>query len=771
MFTQSRLAIFFFILLASLSFSARVFAASSTLAITNTGDGDSVQISVTGDPNASVLFYYTKTGSGVSLNFLGNTNAQGSFITTVSATTYQVAPSTPVHVSINNHASPDVTWPAATAASGLSLTKTSLVLPLGQSASFTAFNNGSNLLYLASNSSPQVANVNISGNNISVSGNNFGSTTITICANGTTTACASAYVTVQNTNAIPLTFSQTNVAVASGTSITVNALGGTGSFVLVNNSNSSVIQASMLGAAVSLKALQTSGSSAITICSSDMSACGIINANIGGTNSTTLSFSQSNPIITVGQSTSVTISGSPANSTLSLYSNSNDTIVRAILSGSALNITGLVAGTSTVTVCSSIGSCAAVTITVNATLSTGGPITLSQNNLWIAVGQSYGIAITGGEAPYSTLSPSSNITATISGNILTITGLASGSATVSVCSGAGGCTTLSALVNGSGSTTTSPSTSTQTVTNISLSQNSVTVAGGATASVNITGNGGYSISSNSNPLVATATVSGSIATVTGLTIGNTTVSVCQNQGQCALLFISVTSNSTVVAAATWTSCANEKQPCTFAGSQTVRYGANGNYFYKTLSSGTICSNDTFGDPIDNVAKTCSYGGVIPAGYVAPVVATPITDSRGWTSCAAEKGSCSFTGSKSVRFGANGKYVTRTFSNGVICSNATFGDPIPNVAKTCSYQDIPDSLSSTVTVIAPTATLKHAVSFGMKGTDVTQLQKILTSNKLYSGKISGSYDIATMTAVKKFQKQKGIKQTGNVGPATLTALNK
>ncbi len=771
MFTRSRLVLLFFVLLASLSFASHVFAASATLAITNTGDGDSVQISVTGDPNSSVLLYYTKTGSGASLNFLGSTNAQGSLVTTVSATTYQVSPTTPVHVSVNNQVSPDVTWPATSVANGFSLTKTSIVLPLGQSTSFTAFNTGSNLLYLSSNSSPQVANVNISGNNITVQGNNFGSTTVTICANGTTLACASAYVTVQNTNAVPLTFSQTNVSVASGTTVTVNALGGTGSFVLVNNSNSSAIQASMIGAAVSLTALQSTGSSAITICSSDMSACGIINANIGGTNSTALSFSQTNPVITVGQNTSLTIAGAPANATYSLYANSNTTFVQATLSGNLLTLTGLAVGSSNITVCSSIGSCAAVTVTVNATLSSGGLIALSQNNLWIAVGQSYGIAVTGGEAPYSTLAVSSNVTATISGNILTITGLVPGSATVGVCSAEGGCTTLSALVNGTGSITT-PSGTTPTTTTISLSQNSLSVAGGATASVNITGNGGYSISSNSNPLVATATISGSTATVTGLTIGNTTVSVCQNQGQCALLFISVTSNAPVIATPTWTDCAGEKQTCSFAGTQTVRYGANGNYFYKTLASGSVCSNDTFGDPIENVVKTCSYGGAIPAGYVAPVIATtPITDSSGWTTCAAEKGSCSFTGSKSVRFGANGKYVTRTFSNGVICSNATFTDPIPNVAKTCSYQDIPESLSSTVTVIAPAATLKHAVSFGMKGTDVTQLQKILTSNKLYSGKISGTYDVATMAAVKKFQKQKGIKQTGNVGPATLSALNK
>ena len=304
---RQRFAIFFCAIIASFALGSFAFAATPTLSIANTGDGDSVQISVTGDPSASVLLYFTKIGSGASLNYLGTTDANGSFTTTVSAATYQIVTSTPVHVSVNNQSSPDVLWPSATAASNLSLTKTSFVLPLGQSASFSAFNNGTSAIYLASNSNPQVANVNISGNQISVQAMSFGSTTVTVCAQGTILSCASAYVTVQNTNASPITFSQTNVSVMSGVSATVTALGGNGSFVLVNNSNPSVIQATMSGSVVTLSTSLTSGFSAITICSSDMSACGIVNANIGATTSSTLQFSQSNPTVAVGQSLSLNI--------------------------------------------------------------------------------------------------------------------------------------------------------------------------------------------------------------------------------------------------------------------------------------------------------------------------------------------------------------------------------------------------------------------------------------------------------------------------------
>ena len=777
-FKHARYGIFFIALLASMSLASYAFAANSTLSLTSTGDGDTIQISATGDPNASVILSYIKTNVGLSLSIVGKTDAKGILVTTVSSAAYQVTPTTPVHVSINNRVSPDVEWPTtAIAGTGLSLPNTSLVLPLKQSKTFTTFNNGTNPIYLSSNSSPQVANVNINGNQITILGNNLGSTTVTLCAQGTTVSCASTYITVQNTNATPLAFSQSNVSVANGSSTQINILGGTGTFVFVSNSNTAAVQSSMSGSVVTLKALQSSGFSAVTVCSSDMSACGIINVNIGTTSSTPLTFNQSNPTITVGQNISLSIMGAPSNSSLSLFSNSNAVVAQTILSGTTLNITGLTAGTSNIAVCTTLGVCAATTVTVNASVTTtGGKITLSQNNVFLSVGQTLSIAITGGEMPYSTISTSANITATVNGSLLSVTGITSGSGTTSVCSGEGGCITLSVLVNGTG---TAVSNNT-----LSLSQSSVSVIKGSTTSVNITGNGSYTVSNNSNPSAATATISGTSVLVSGITVGNATVSVCQNQTQCVVLSIAVTAAPTVATTpittttSDWATCAGEKQTCTFLGAKIIRYGANGIYLYKTLTGSAYCANSTFGDPLPNVEKSCSYGGSIPVGYVAP---TPegTADASGWTTCASEKRSCPFTGSKSVRYGANSKYFYKTIENGVICSNDTFGDPIPGVVKTCSYGGvIPTTISTPAPVVStpsPIATtkltLKNPISYGMKGNDVVQLKKILTQLGFFTGVTSSTYDTATIAAVKKYQKSKGITQTGNVGPLTLAALNK
>jgi parallel beta-helix repeat protein len=117
----------------------------------------------------------------------------------------------------------------------------------------------------------------------------------------------------------------------------------------------------------------------------------------------------------------------------------------------------------------------------------------------------------------------------------------------------------------------------------------------------------------------------------------------------------------------WTFCASEGGTCSFSGTQQVRYGANGSYVYKTLTGGTPCTNAVFGDPIYGVVKQCDYS--------AP---------SNWTFCATEGGTCSFSGTQQVRYGANGSYVYKTLTGGTPCTNAVFGDPVYGVVKQCDY---------------------------------------------------------------------------------------
>jgi hypothetical protein len=119
----------------------------------------------------------------------------------------------------------------------------------------------------------------------------------------------------------------------------------------------------------------------------------------------------------------------------------------------------------------------------------------------------------------------------------------------------------------------------------------------------------------------------------------------------------------------FTHCSGEGGQCSFTGTRSVAYGA-GSYTFKTVTSGTACTNDAFGiDPAANLLKSC---------YVAP-----LGGPAGYTTCAAENGTCSFTGyGRAIAYGANGTFSYRTFSTSTPCTNSVFGDPISGIAKTC-----------------------------------------------------------------------------------------
>jgi hypothetical protein len=84
-----------------------------------------------------------------------------------------------------------------------------------------------------------------------------------------------------------------------------------------------------------------------------------------------------------------------------------------------------------------------------------------------------------------------------------------------------------------------------------------------------------------------------------------------------------------------------------------------------------------------------FGGAL--GLVMPTptpTPTPTPDPDAWTFCAAERSRCSFTGTQEVRYGANGTYTApRTFTDGVDCTNAVFGDPLPGVNKHCDRRPV------------------------------------------------------------------------------------
>jgi len=124
---------------------------------------------------------------------------------------------------------------------------------------------------------------------------------------------------------------------------------------------------------------------------------------------------------------------------------------------------------------------------------------------------------------------------------------------------------------------------------------------------------------------------------------------------------------------TWTACASEGFTCSFSGTREVRYGAGSTFVTKVVTGSTACTNAVFGDPTPGKVKACSYSSETVA----------VT----WTACASEGGTCSFSGTREVRYGSGTTFVSKVFTSSAICSNGTFGDPTPNVVKACSYSSV------------------------------------------------------------------------------------
>jgi alpha-L-rhamnosidase len=123
------------------------------------------------------------------------------------------------------------------------------------------------------------------------------------------------------------------------------------------------------------------------------------------------------------------------------------------------------------------------------------------------------------------------------------------------------------------------------------------------------------------------------------------------------------------APAGYTACAAEGGTCSFTGTQSVAFGANGQYSYQTVTGGTGCNITSLVDADYGFAKTC---------YTGPVTAGP----SGSTYCGAENGLCSFAGTRTVAYGAGSTFTTKSLTGGTPCTNAVFGDPVPNVVKAC-----------------------------------------------------------------------------------------
>ena len=234
-------------------------------------------------------------------------------------------------------------------ASGVTFSQSSVNLNLSQSTTVIV-SGGTGAYILSGNTNPNVASVTLNGSSLYITALNNGSTNLTVCQSGNSTACGTIYLTVGSgttTNSL-VTFSNNNPVFASGQSqnITIYSSNGfNGSYVLSGNSNPSVTSVTVNGTMLTIIG-SSAGSSTITVCQSGSSICGTLPVTITGTGTTSNSLTFTTTTIsaaTLGQSYSYQLqtTGGNGNYTYSITSGS-------LPPGLSLSTNGYIQGTPTI---------------------------------------------------------------------------------------------------------------------------------------------------------------------------------------------------------------------------------------------------------------------------------------------------------------------------------------------------------------------------------------------------------------------------------------
>jgi hypothetical protein len=268
-----------------------------------------------------------------------------------------------------------------------------------------------------------------------------------------------------------------------------------------------------------------------------LGACGGGKGQVGLPTGTAL-FTNAPASVTVapGAASSYTVGGGTP---LYAVSSANRDIATATISGTTFTITGVAAGTVSITVTDAVGAALTVAVTVSGS-GGGNPTPLfstAPSTLTLAIGAAGSYTVGGGRVPYAVSSSNAAVArASIGGTALAITGMAAGSAQVLVTDADGAQLGVAVTV---GSGTAVPALFTTAPDDVSLlpgTTTAYTVGGGA---------GGYSATS-ANAGVASVTLTGTALSVTAVAAGSTSVRVVDTLGDAVTINITVAQVATPV---------------------------------------------------------------------------------------------------------------------------------------------------------------------------------------------------------------------------------
>ena len=250
--------------------------------------------------------------------------------------------------------------------------------------------------------------------------------------------------------------------------------------------------------------------------------------------------------------------------------------------------------------------------------------TTAPSDLTVALGASRTFTLGGGQTPYTASTSNSSVAlANLQGNVLTLGGVGAGSATVTLRDAAGTTQTLAVTVAAGQALTVNVPSTTLTLGVGASSAQTYQIKGGVPP---------YSASS-STPSVASASVTGSNVTVTGLAAGVTTISVFDSVGT------SFPFTVTISAAAGTALFTTAPSPLTLATGTSSVYSVGGGTgaYTATSSNGSVAGATVVGNSLTISGFTAGVATIVvrdAAGNVSNVSVTVSNSTMSLTPAAA-----------------------------------------------------------------------------------------------------------------------------------------
>jgi chitodextrinase len=158
---------------------------------------------------------------------------------------------------------------------------------------------------------------------------------------------------------------------------------------------------------------------------------------------------------------------------------------------------------------------------------------------------------------------------------------------------------------------------------------------------------------------------------------------------------------------------------------TDNVGVTGYKVYKNGTQIATATGTSYSDTGLNPSTTYSYSvsAYDAAGNTSPQSGTVSAATQaassggpaGYAFCANEGGTCAFSGTMSVAYGANSLFKYLTLTGGTPCNNTVFGDPIPGTVKACYTKAVtapavsisPASLTFASQAVGTTSAVQYA----------------------------------------------------------------